>query len=103
MSLILRQYADDSPVIGWPRDGLCFVVLSDSVHVGTIVHTNGPAGAEWWGWHVNILLQDGGPPRGAAPTKEQAMQAFAAVWRAWLARAVLAEVTPGEDSAEPDR
>jgi hypothetical protein len=84
MTLRLRQYGSD---------GRRYEVLSGKVAVGNIVHTQGPAGREWWGWHVNLLLQDGGPPRGTAETLEEAKALFAAAWRAWLADADLAEVT----------
>ena len=94
MTLRIRHY------VGWPRDGRHNVVLSNNVRLGTIVHNHSPAGREWWAWHINIPGEDG-PPRGTESTKEDAMRAFAAAWRHWLAEAGLAEIDRTETIATP--
>jgi hypothetical protein len=89
--LILRQYADHSPHVGWPRDGTHYVVLSGKACVGSIVRQPGGPSAGHWGWSIGVIHPQEGAMRGTAPSKEAAQAALAAAWRSWLAEAGLTE------------
>jgi len=71
-----------------------FIVYSGKAIVDTLMRVPSGEKQGWWHWSItgfHVSPSDLGPSAGMSPSREEAMEEFAARWRLWLDWAGLRE------------